>query len=70
MRTDCFQGRSLEEIDQLFEAKLPAWKFSKFQTDGLAHEVTAQELDPDSASIVKGPIGEEIEMRNERRGEA
>lgn len=26
------KGRSLEEIDQLFAAKVPAWRSSKFQT--------------------------------------
>ena len=33
------QGRNLEEIDQLFEAKLPAWKFHKFKTEGQGHMV-------------------------------
>lgn len=26
------RGRSLEEIDELFEAGLPAWRFEKYQT--------------------------------------
>lgn len=38
------QGRNLEEIDQLFEANLPAWRFDKFETDGLSHDVVALEL--------------------------
>ncbi|KAH8174172.1 sugar transporter domain-containing protein [Sarocladium implicatum] len=37
------KGRNLEEIDQLFEANLPAWKFHKYQTDGLAHELAIRE---------------------------
>lgn len=37
------KGRNLEEIDQLFEAKIPARKFSSFETMGMAHEVAALE---------------------------
>lgn len=33
------QGRNLEEIDQLFEAGLPAWKFHKFETEGISHDL-------------------------------
>ncbi|CZR58239.1 uncharacterized protein PAC_08130 [Phialocephala subalpina] len=33
------KDRNLEEIDQLFEAKLPAWKFGAFETKGMAHEM-------------------------------
>ncbi|EEU38246.1 uncharacterized protein NECHADRAFT_77023 [Fusarium vanettenii 77-13-4] len=37
------QGRNLEEIDQLFEANIPAWKFNKYQTGGLTHELAVLE---------------------------
>ncbi|KAM5347753.1 hypothetical protein ACJ41O_007577 [Fusarium nematophilum] len=37
------KGRNLEEIDQLFESNLPAWKFSRYQTGGLTHELAALE---------------------------
>ena len=37
------QGRNLEEIDQLFEANIPAWKFCKYQTGGLTHELAVLE---------------------------
>ncbi|KAF4922771.1 Major facilitator-type transporter ecdD [Colletotrichum viniferum] len=37
------KGRNLEEIDQLFEANIPAWQFHKFQTDGLSHDLAALE---------------------------
>lgn len=37
------KGRNLEEIDQLFEANIPAWKFHKFETTGLSHELTLRE---------------------------
>jgi hypothetical protein len=33
------KGRNLEEIDQLFDAKVSAWKFSKFETTGPSHDV-------------------------------
>lgn len=32
-----WQGRSLEEVDVLFEAKLRAWQFKKFETQGALH---------------------------------
>ncbi|KAI8180839.1 Major facilitator-type transporter ecdD [Colletotrichum sp. SAR 10_75] len=37
------KGRNLEEIDQLFEANIPAWQFHKFQTDGLSHDLAVLE---------------------------
>lgn len=46
------QGRNLEEIDQLFEAKLPAWQFHKFQTDGLSHDLAVLERDKKDAKII------------------
>lgn len=33
------KGRNLEEIDQLFDAKVPAWRFSRFETTGPSHDV-------------------------------
>ncbi|KAL5349781.1 hypothetical protein ACLOAV_004814 [Pseudogymnoascus australis] len=33
------KGRNLEEIDQLFDAKIPAWKFSSFETQGMSHDM-------------------------------
>lgn len=37
------KGRTLEEIDQLFETNLPAWQFHKHQTGGLANELAHME---------------------------
>lgn len=37
------KGRTLEEIDQLFEARIPAWRFTSFETTGLTHDVAAIE---------------------------
>ncbi|RSL39147.1 hypothetical protein CEP53_014278 [Fusarium sp. AF-6] len=42
-KTMAVSGRNLEEIDQLFEADIPAWKFSKYQTGGLTHELAVLE---------------------------
>ncbi|KAM0443338.1 hypothetical protein ACHAQK_003701 [Fusarium lateritium] len=46
-------GRNLEEIDQLFDANLPAWKFSKFETEGLTHELAVLENNADSKEADK-----------------
>ncbi|TPX19111.1 uncharacterized protein E0L32_011184 [Thyridium curvatum] len=37
------KGRNLEEVDQLFEANIPAWKFTDYETTGLTHDVSAME---------------------------
>ncbi|KAI1871338.1 uncharacterized protein JN550_004783 [Neoarthrinium moseri] len=37
------KGRSLEEIEQLFENKMPAWRFHKHETEGLSHDLAALE---------------------------
>ncbi|OBT77674.1 hypothetical protein VF21_03693 [Pseudogymnoascus sp. 05NY08] len=34
------KGRNLEEIDQLFDANIPAWKFSSFETQGMSHDMS------------------------------
>lgn len=45
------QGRSLEEVDELFAAKLWAWKFADYETQGTGRLVTVLEnegnLDPE-----------------------
>lgn len=33
------KGCNLEEIDQLFDANIPAWKFASYKTTGLSHDV-------------------------------
>lgn len=38
-----YQGRSLEEVDQLFEARLAAWKFAPYETHGTGHVLTTIE---------------------------
>lgn len=39
------KGRNLEEIDQLFDAKISARKFASFETQGLSHDVAIMEAD-------------------------
>lgn len=51
-------GRSLEELDELFEKRVNVWKFKKFKTEGIGAEVTALEagrttgIDVDSKVLV------------------
>lgn len=37
------KGRNLEEIDQLFAAKIPARKFASFETTGMSHDMAVLE---------------------------
>lgn len=62
-------GRSLEELDELFEKNVSVWKFGKFRTSGIGAEVTALES-ADASKVVEGkvlvgvevqPVGEEID---------
>lgn len=43
MADSCTKGRSLEEVDELFDAKLKAWQFKKYQTQGTGHLITMAE---------------------------
>lgn len=36
-------GRSLEEVDELFDANLWAWQFKSYQTSGIGHRITQLE---------------------------
>lgn len=61
------KGRTLEEIDQLFEGKVPAWKFSSVQTHGLTHDVAmlatekAESVDKVAAVGLQGGTANQIE---------
>lgn len=46
------KGRNLEEIDELFEKKLPAWQFHKYETTGLSHDVAVIQNAPNTKSAV------------------
>lgn len=53
------KGRTLEEIDELFTEKVPAWKFKSYKTtvqEKAMAEVSKQE-DPET----KGPVAEVVE---------
>ncbi|KAJ9635684.1 hypothetical protein H2204_005644 [Knufia peltigerae] len=71
------KGRSLEEVDEMFEAKLQAWQFKKFKTTGIGHRVTELEMhdkkaldeqvkhmgkSQDAAQRYDDGVGEEIEI--------
>lgn len=50
----------MEEVDELFEAKLAAWKFSSYETHGAARLLAALEnegMTPEKAEAV------EVELR-------
>lgn len=37
------KGRSLEEVDELFEARLWAWQFDKYETTGIGSQIAQLE---------------------------
>lgn len=49
-------NRSLEELDELFEAKVPAWRFKQYQTHGIGARITeVQNINADAhAHILSG----------------
>ncbi|KAF2160628.1 hypothetical protein M409DRAFT_29016 [Zasmidium cellare ATCC 36951] len=67
-----FKGRSLEEIDELFEKKLKAWQFAKAETSGIGAQIAmlegatkhhAAKLD-EEAMEVTGPKAEPSHVEN------
>ncbi|KAH8890198.1 general substrate transporter [Thozetella sp. PMI_491] len=53
------KGRNLEEIDELFEANLPAWRFHKYETTGLSRELNALE---NGRPVAKNVDNEGVDM--------
>lgn len=49
------KGRSLEEVDELFEAKIHAWEFKNYQTSGIGHRIA--QLEERDAIPEKGQDG-------------
>lgn len=50
------KGRSLEEVDELFEARLWAWQFSSYETTGVGSRIARLEehsAEPDKVSLSK-----------------
>lgn len=37
------KGRSLEELDELFQAKVPAWRSASFKATGVGAQITSVE---------------------------
>lgn len=52
------QGRSLEEVDELFKAGLAAWRFKGHHTHGTAGFLTAMENGDRSAAADEKRIGD------------
>lgn len=61
------KGRNLEEMDQMFEAKIPAWKFSSFETQGLSHEVALHEAGELKVNDLKHDSVEEVELAKQSK---
>lgn len=62
-------GRSLEELDELFEKHVPARKFSRFVTTGAGHRVAELEASKDVSAPSQEPaLGQHVEgkMSDER----
>lgn len=67
------KGRNLEEIDQLFDAKVSAWKMSKFETTGLSHDVAVMgtghlKAEIAGVSIATDEYVEDVELTGTAQG--
>ena len=60
------KGRSLEEVDELFEAKLQAWQFKKFQTTGVGHRLTELEKHNTRALDEQKQISKHVEASRDQ----
>ncbi|CAL5868250.1 uncharacterized protein PFLUO_LOCUS2474 [Penicillium psychrofluorescens] len=60
------KGRSLEEVDELFEAKLHAWQFKDFQTSGAGHRLTELERHDRTALEKQKPVIDHMEKGQEQ----
>ncbi|KAG4422155.1 hypothetical protein IFR04_004661 [Cadophora malorum] len=60
------KGRSLEELDEIFEARTPTWKFKQFQCT-IRDEAAFDMAERTGVRIGKeGDVSEQVEDRNER----
>ncbi|GJC81843.1 major facilitator-type transporter ecdD [Colletotrichum liriopes] len=57
------KGRNLEEIDQLFEANIPAWKFASYETTGMSHDFATHENN--NNTNIKAGLAEHKEQMEE-----
>lgn len=51
-------GRSLEEVDELFEARLWAWQFRDYKTTGIGHRIALLEEHDASAVATAKDVGD------------
>lgn len=63
------KGRSLEEVDELFEANLKAWQFRDYQTHGTGRLLTALENEGMVAADKAEPDAEQIEAESPKKGQ-
>jgi Xaa-Pro aminopeptidase len=59
-RADTNQGRSLEEVDELFAVKLWAWQYQKYETHGTGHLLAA--LENEGTAAMEKAQTEELEL--------
>ncbi len=59
------KGRSLEEVDELFEARLKAWQFKNYETTGVGHLLTDLERHDQNALSKVKVVSEHIDQRKD-----
>lgn len=57
------KDRTLEETDELFATKIPAWRFKDYQTSSLSHDVAVLQSNGDPISVSKGTVMELEDVR-------
>lgn len=60
------KGRTLEEIDDLFAAKLPAWRFKGYETHGTARYLADLENEKEVSEkqvLAKEELAREVELQ-------
>ena len=57
--TNTPKGRTLEEVDDLFAAKLPAWRFKAYETHGTVRLLA--DLENEKEVSVKQELAHEVE---------
>lgn len=68
------RGRSLEELDEMFNAKISVWKFSKYKCQGIGARITEiQDKTPAGEEVVGKLVDavhvESVKPRDEERVE-
>lgn len=55
-------GRSLEEVDELFDAGLWAWQFKGHKTTGIGHRIALLEEHDATVVSAKGVVGQDVRV--------